>query len=65
MPDLQQIGGWAAVGGLVTTLAATWRFFYVEIRRDRDFWRDMALGTLGISERATKVAETAVKHGNS
>lgn len=63
--DWTQIGGWTAIGALLTTLAATWRFFYVEIRRDRDFWRDMALGSLGVSEKATDVAEELVKHGSA
>lgn len=63
--DFPQIVGGGLVATLATALIATWRFFFNEMRRDRDFWRDMALGTLGISEKATDVAEAAVKHGTS
>lgn len=63
--DWPQIVGGGLVGIMATALLATWRFFFIEMRRDRDFWRDMALGTLGVSEKATDVAEAAVKHGTA
>ena len=63
--DWPQVVGGGLVGIMATALIATWRFFFIEIRKERDYWRDMALGTLGLSEKATTVAEEAVKLGTS
>ena len=63
--DWPQLAGGGLVGLMVTALLATWRFFFMEIRRDRDFWRDMALGTLGVTERAVETAEHAVRNGTA
>ena len=48
-----------AAGANLTVLGAlafTWRTFLLEMRRDRDFWRTMALRGTDLAERATAVA---------
>ena len=49
-----------ATGTNLTVLGAlvfTWRTFLRELRRDRDFWRTMALRGTHLAERATAAAE--------
>lgn len=41
--------------------AEEWREKYVEVRKDRDFWRDAMMETSGITDRLAAVAEVAVK----
>lgn len=42
--------------------AEEWREKYVEVRKDRDFWRDAMMETMpAFIDRAVTVAEVAVK----
>ena len=48
-----------ALGTLATVLTAVARFVYLDLRKDRDYWRAIALRSTGVSERATDVAVAA------
>jgi hypothetical protein len=46
----------AAIGALVTALGTAARMIYLDLRRDRDFWRKTALASLGHVDKALEVA---------
>ena len=49
----------AAFGALVTAVTGIARFVYLDLRKDRDYWRAIALRSTGVSEKATDVAVAA------
>jgi hypothetical protein len=51
----------AALSALTAGLAAATKLIYSDLKRDRDYWRDTALGLLGVNERAIGVAEKVAK----
>jgi hypothetical protein len=50
----------AAFGGLVTVLTAAVRLVYMDLRRDRDYWRDMALSLRDVNRKSIDVAAKVV-----
>jgi hypothetical protein len=56
---------WGQIG-LVTLLAGaligTWRWIFVRLTREVDYWRDLALTNLGLADKGVEVAKDAVKH---
>jgi hypothetical protein len=49
----------AAIATLSAALGTAARMIYVDLRRDRDFWRDTALKALGHTDRAIELAAKA------
>lgn len=49
----------AAIATLSGALGAAARMIYLDLRRDRDFWRDTALKALGHTDRAMELAAKA------
>jgi hypothetical protein len=45
----------AFLGTLVTALGTVARFVYLDLRRDRDYWRAVALKSMGHTDRALDV----------
>lgn len=46
----------AAIATLATALGTAARMIYLDLRRDRDFWRSTALSALGHTDKALEVA---------
>lgn len=62
MPDVPNLNDWLGVGINATLLGAlvtSWRLFFTELRRDRDYWRTMALRGTALAEKATDAATTS------
>jgi hypothetical protein len=53
----------AAIGVLGTGVGAFVRMVYVDLRRDRDDWRDMALSLRDVNAKAIEVTEKATRRG--
>jgi alpha-galactosidase/6-phospho-beta-glucosidase family protein len=53
----------AALGIIGTGVGAFVRMVYMDIRRDRDEWRDMALALRDVNKTAIGVADKAAKRG--
>lgn len=51
----------AAVTALATALGAAARMIYNDLRKDRDYWRDVALRGLDVNDKAIDVAAKKVK----
>jgi hypothetical protein len=51
----------AAIGALSAALGRAAWMIYGDLRRDRDYWRDMALELRDINRSAIGVAEKAAK----
>jgi hypothetical protein len=49
----------AAIATLSGALGAAARMIYVDLRRDRDFWRDTALKAMGHTDQAIQLAAKA------
>lgn len=47
----------AAFGALVTALSAAARLIYLDLRRDRDYWRQVALQLMAVNNKAVDVAQ--------
>lgn len=45
----------AFLGTLMTALGTVARFVYLDLRRDRDYWRAMALKSMGHTDKALDV----------
>jgi len=41
-----------AFGALVTAMTTVARFVYLDLRRDRDYWRSVALKLMSVNEKA-------------
>lgn len=54
--DWGQIG---VVGTLAGALVGTWRWIFVRLTREADFWRDVALTNLGLADKAVDVAKAS------
>ena len=50
----------AAFGALVTALSAVARIVYNDLRRDRDYWRGVALQLMAVNNKAVDVAAAHV-----
>ena len=50
----------AAFGALVTALSAVARIVYNDLRRDRDYWRGVALQLMAVNNKAVDVAAANV-----
>ena len=50
-----------AITALTGAIGAIARMVYNDLRRDRDFWRDMALGLARNNEKAIGYVEVAAK----
>jgi hypothetical protein len=48
-----------AIGTLVTAITGVARFVYLDLRRDRDYWRGMALQLMAVNNKAVDVAQKA------
>jgi hypothetical protein len=46
----------AAFGALVAGLSGAARLIYVDLRRDRDYWRGVALQLMAVNNKAIDVA---------
>jgi hypothetical protein len=46
----------AAITALATGLGAAARMIYLDLRRDRDYWRDTALAALRHTDKAIDIA---------
>lgn len=65
--DIVTKGG--VIGLLLIIIVGGWRRWYVwkwnydELLTERNFWRDMALSGGRLAEKATGIAETAIRNG--
>ena len=46
----------AAFGALVAGLSGAARLIYVDLRKDRDYWRNIALQLMAVNNKAIDVA---------
>ena len=53
----------AAIGVLGTGVGAFIRMVFMDIRRDRDDWRDMALSLRDVNRKSIEVTEKVAKRG--
>ena len=53
----------ATISALSGALGVAARMIYLDLRRDRDYWRDTALGLLGVNERAIGAVEKVARRG--
>jgi hypothetical protein len=61
-PEVLNLTGPAAlslIAVMVITRRLVWRSDMQEVKADRDWWRDIALRSLGVSEKMTVHAEVA------
>jgi alpha-galactosidase/6-phospho-beta-glucosidase family protein len=53
----------AAIGVIGAGVGAFVRMVYMDLRRDRDEWRNMALGLRDVNAKAIEVTEKATRRG--
>jgi hypothetical protein len=51
----------AAIAALATALGTAARMIYLDLKRDRDFWRKTALDAMGHTDKALEVVAKAAR----
>jgi hypothetical protein len=50
------------IGTLTTAIGTVARFVYLDLRKDRDYWRETALALMKVNDRAVDVAAASVRN---
>jgi hypothetical protein len=50
-----------AMGAVIAAVSAALRMIYIDLRRDRDYWRDAYFQAMGVNDKAIEVADRVAR----